>query len=172
MWIAIHVPSAAALLVGAAVVLVTWVVIADGPFGIVHVTGLAVHQRGLLVIGAAILALPVASGHLTDIVVVLPCLLVAALLIRNGLVHWNAAVTGSAPTKPGAAESTVSEPMHEPARPAGTALPDGTRVAIRRAGRAAGRAGTVVARHADVAVPTGARAAGKLVGRFRQAPKR
>ena len=170
VWIAIHVPSAGLLLAGASVGLVAWAVIADGPLGIVHLIGLTVHQRGLVVIGAALGVLPVVSGHVTDPVVVLPCLIVAALLVRNGLVRWNAKVTGQG--QAGSSDAAPGRSRIEPPASTGTTLPDGTRYAIRRAGRATGRAGTVVARHADVAVPAGARAAGKVVGRFRRAPNR
>ena len=162
VWIAIHAPRAALPLVGSAVALVFWAAVAGGPFGIFPVVGLGGHRRGLLVLSIAIGALPAATGYLTDPIVIIPSLLAAAVLLRSGLVHWPGLADPPGPSAPGA-----SHP-----RPESSSLSPAADLLVRRAGRIAGRGGTVVARHADVVVPQGARAAGKIVGRLRPAPKR
>ena len=161
MWIAIHTTAAAIPLVTGAVVLVGWAVVARGPLGVVPMVGLRVHRRGLVVVGIVLVALPVLSGHLTDPVAIVPCWLSGIVLGRMGMARWS---PRSAAVADGAG--------HEPPTPAGSDLSNGTRHRIRSAGRATGRAGSVVARQADVAAPIGARAAGKIVGRVRGAPNR
>lgn len=159
-WIAIHTPSATAVLAIAAAVLLGWVAMADGPLGVAPVVGLEVHRFGLLVIGAGVAALPFVTGHPSDVVVVVSCLLAAALLVRGGLTRSRAGPRSPIPETPG--QTANEQPVAS-----GKNLPRGLHTTIRRAGRAAGRAGTVVARQADVAVPKGARAAGKVAGRLR-----
>lgn len=164
-WIAIHTPSATAVLAIAAAVLLGWVAIADGPLGVAPVVGLEVHRFGLLVLGAGAAGLPFLTGHASDVVVVVSCLLAAALLVRGGLTRaraWPVPDERRLPTS-----ETPGETGNEQSVTSGKNLPHGVHTTIRRAGRAAGRAGTVVARQADVAVPKGARAAGKVAGRLR-----
>lgn len=149
----------------AAAILLGWVAIADGPLGVAPVVGLEVHRAGLLVIGAGIAALPFLTGHASDVVVVVSCLLAAALLVRGGLTRGRGRTVPSEPRSPNRA--TAGQTGNELPVTSGKDLPHGALTTIRRAGRAAGRAGTVVARQADVAVPKGARAAGKVAGRLR-----
>lgn len=164
-WIAIHTPSATAVLALAAAVLLGWVAIADGPLGVAPVVGLEVHRFGLLVLGAGIAGLPFPTGHASDVVVVVSCLLAAALLVRGGLTRAGEQTGPDAQRSP--RPETPGQTGNEQSVTAGKNLLHGVHPTIRRAGRAAGRAGTVVARQADVAVPKGARAAGKVAGRLR-----
>lgn len=165
VWIAIHAPAAAAPLLAGAAGLLVWAAIADGPFAVVHVVGLSLHRRGLVILGLGIAALPFVTGRFTELIVVVPCLLAAVVLVRTGLLKLGAPPSADHTRPPtGDAGPGSTEPSH---------LPDATRARFRRAGQVAGRAGNVVARQADVAVPRGARAAGKIVGRLRPAaPKR
>ncbi|GAC1534634.1 MAG: hypothetical protein NVS3B12_15670 [Acidimicrobiales bacterium] len=151
---------------GSAVALVLWAAVAAGPVGIFPVVGLVGHRRGLVVLAGAIGVLPVMTGHVTDPVVILPCLLAAVVLLRSGLVRW--------PGLAGPSRTADTSGLHTPAEPevAPASLPPAAGVLVRRAGRVAGRSGSVLARHADIVVPQGARAAGKIVGRLRPAPKR
>ena len=164
-WIAIHTPSATAVLAIAAAILLGWVAIADGPLGVAPVVGLEVHRFGLIVIGAGVAGLPFLTGHASDIVVVVSCLLVAALLVRAGLTRARGRDAQSELRSP--IPETSGQTASEQPVASGKNPPHGVHTTIRRAGRAAGRAGTVVARQADVAVPRGARAAGKVAGRLR-----
>ena len=146
--------------------LVLWAAIAAGPFGIFPVVGLPGHRRGLVLLAVSIGTLPVVTGHLTDPIVIVPSLLAAAVLLRSGLVRWPGLASPAGPSqRPG--QDSARDPEVVP-----VTLPPAAGVLVRRVGRMAGRSGTVVARHADVVVPQGARAAGKIVGRLRPAPKR
>lgn len=164
-WIAIHTPSATAVLAIAAAVLLGWVAIADGPLGVAPVVGVEVHRVGLLVIGVGVGALPFLTRHASDVVVVVSCLLAAALLVRGGLTRARSRTVPDEPRPP--SSETPAEMRNEQSVISGKNPPHGVHTTIRRAGRVAGRAGTVVARQADVAVPKGARAAGKVAGRLR-----
>lgn len=162
-WVAIHTPSATADLAIAAAVLLGWAAIADGPLGVAPLVSLGVHRGGLIVIGAGVAGLPFLTGHASDVVVVVSCLLAAALLVRGGITRARAVPNEQRAPIPGTPGQTANEqPVTSGKNP-----PYGLHTTLRRAGRAAGRAGTVVARQADAAVPKGARAAGKVAGRLR-----
>ena len=140
----IHAPARAAILLGAATVILAWAAIADGPVSAVRLVGLRTHRVGLIVIGITVLALPAVTRTLGDLEVLLPCVGAGVVLIRCGLVRWTPA--------PEVRASNGPDPTAELAR---------------AAGRTAGRAGRIVTQHADVVVPRGARIAGRLVGRLR-----
>jgi hypothetical protein len=148
---AIHAPTAGAVLFGAAAALFVWAVIADGPLGAVRVVGFRLHRAGLVALSVVVLALPLLSGHLTDLTLLLPCAAAGLVCLRLALVRWSTA-------GPAAARAAASPPAQEAGR---------QEVAARAAGRIAGRTGRVVGRQADVMVPRGARIAGRLVARLR-----
>jgi len=173
-WMAIHAPDAAPLL-AAAVVVLTWALVADGPVGVRRLVGLRAHRRGLVAIGVAIGVLPIVAGSLNDLVVVGPCLLAAAVLIRGALVRWPLADAEGAdhPTLSPAGDG-AGQPADRPAdglaesprtgQTAHTGATAGVMSLARRAGRITGRTGTM-ARQANEAAPAGARAVGRLLGR-------
>jgi len=165
-----------------------WALLADGPFSSARVIGLSIHRRGLLVVAVGMAVVPFATGEVHNLEVLLPCLGAAAVLLRLGLVRVPAgpalatavAPPGAAPTsRHKAADAVPPSPPAVRSAPAPStppaAAPDPTPVgepagapsAVRATARLAGRATSIAAQKADVAVPRGARVAGRLVGRFR-----
>jgi pyruvate/2-oxoglutarate dehydrogenase complex dihydrolipoamide acyltransferase (E2) component len=183
-----HAPSAAPELFGAAALTLGWVLIADGPLGIVHMIGFRVHRVGVIGLAIALVAIPPATGTLNHLFVTIPCLLAAVVLLRVGLVRWpalldrsQAALTTPAPAAvpaPATATPATATPAAAPqaiapvppARPAPT-LPAPVHDLARGAGRLAARAGAAADRTAEVTVPRGARVAGRLIGRRQQPPQ-
>ena len=178
MWIAIHAPGAGTVLVATAAPLAAWALIADGPFGIFHLTGLAVHRRGLIVLALLVGLAPLFAGRLSDPIVLVPCLLAAAVLLRCGLLRFPAGIEGPLPPATGTGDGGTAVPTTtgRAAPPAAVTAPAPSRkgppvtsAVARVAGRAAGRAGKVASRQAETVVPRGARAAGRYLGRRRSA---
>ena len=161
-----------------------WALIADGPLAPIRMIGLSVHRRGLLLVAVAVAVVPFATGQAHNLEVLLPCLGAAAVLLRLALIRIASPPVPDTLTPPGAPSSALPESPSSPAAitapvpaPAAKAIiggppprtagrPSAAGVA-RVSGRLAGRAGSMAAQKADVAVPRGARAAGRLVGRFR-----
>jgi len=143
-----HAPGAAPELFGAAALTLGWALIADAPLGIVHLIAPRLHRTGLIALAVALAAIPLATGKLTNLAVLLPCLIAAAVLLRVGLVRW-----------PGPGAQAAVRPPDE-----GSAGP----IAGRKAGRMAGKAGTIAGQTAEVAVPVSARLAGRIIGRSRR----
>jgi len=177
----VHAPKAAPGLLVAAGLIGIWVFIADGPLAPIRVIGLGVHRRGLLAVAVAVAVVPFATGQAHSLEVLLPCLGAAVVLFRLGLVRLPSAPPERAPSPP--VSDTRSSPIPTspsapsgmtslvPAKTAPVSPPEPSKDpapgVVHVAGRLAGRAGSMAAHHADVAVPRGARAAGRLVGRFR-----
>jgi hypothetical protein len=161
-------PAVAPELFGAAGAVAAWALLAAGALGIHGPIGLEVHRRGLLVVAAGLLILPLASAKLTHAELDVPCVLVAAVLFRVGLVRWDG--LGEPDRTPREATPT---PAVVPA-PTGGGTPTGTGprgiTPARNAGRLAGRAGTALGREAGAALPRAARVAGRALGRARQEP--
>ena len=135
-WFGLHSTDGPALLIAAGLVL-AW--------ALVRVPR-RLHRVGLVVVATAVAAIPLVTGDLGNVTVLLPCLITVAGLIRCALVR---------------------EPV-----PLAPADPDARLVdAARSMGRFAGRAGKVV-EQADTAVPRGARTAGRLVARLRSRDSR
>jgi hypothetical protein len=195
-WVGFHAPAAAPELLGAATAVVAWAVIADGPLGITRLIGLPVHRRGLLLIAAGVALVPFLSSRAGDLVVLVPCLAAGAGLLRFGLVRWPAfpdptptdqPAPGPGPPSPGPTSPATPDPTTPSPAPTSPARTDpappgpapGTPATPhnatppsaslgRRIGRTAGRAGTIAGRQAEVALPRGARVAGRIVGRHRR----
>jgi len=185
-WMGFHAPDAAPELFGACVGVGLWAVLADGALAVRGMIGLGLHRQGLLVLAAGLAVLPLVSGKLTHLELLVPCLLVAAVLARIGLVRWDALAppAGSASAMPpdpraGSDPRALSDPRPASASsPGGSARPVARPVrASRRAGatarvfgRATGRAGTIISRDVNVAIPRAARVAGRVAGRARRPP--
>jgi hypothetical protein len=163
-WVATRAPGVAPELIGAAAVVGAWALLGAGALGVRGRVRLRAHRRGILVLAAGLLVLPVAKPQLGLIV---PCLLGAAVLFRVGLVRWGALDGEPAATAPSASSGSSGPPplspsSAPPAHPASSS--------VRLAGRWTGRAGTVLGREAASALPRAARAAGRVTGRARQRP--
>jgi hypothetical protein len=179
-----HAPDAAPELFGACVAVGLWAVLADGALAVRGVIGLGLHRQGLLVLAAGLAVLPFVSGKLTHLELLVPCLLVAAVFTRVGLVRWE----GLAPVPGGRAGATAAgtsatapavapaRPAPQPTAPSRRPTPQGAAPSRRAAatarvfGRATGRAGTIISRDVNVAIPRAARVAGRVAGRARRPP--
>jgi len=168
-WIALHAPAAAAALMIAGGVVLAWALVADGPFAVVHVVGLTVHRRALILIGLGIAALPVLIGRITDPLLLVTCGLAAAVLLRCSFFRWPAGVGpaggDSSADAAGGRQATPATP--DPPPGSGVDPPESHVSVVRRAARMTARTTTLAARQADAAAPKGARAAGRLIGRLR-----
>ncbi len=160
-------PAVAPELFGASGAVAGWALIASGGLGLCGLVGLRPHRRGLLLLAGALLVLPLATAHVTNADLVVPCVIAGAVLSRVGLVRWpglgepSPAPATAGPRTPGAAAL--------PGAPGG-ARPPSRPVGARLAGRLAGRASTVLGREVSVSLPRAARAAGRAAGRARQHP--
>jgi len=239
-----HAPGVAPQLFASSVAVAAWALLADGALALRGLIGLGVHRRGMLLLAAGLIVLPVASGQVTRIELWVPCLLAAAVLSRVGLIRWpglearpetplsaptqpktsptlaappepktsptlaaptqpKTSPTLAAPTQPKTSPTLASPPETETARvgeagpgadsdapqspaavpassvtagPAGDkrrAAPTMPRSAARARvfGRVAARAGTIISRDVNVAIPRAARAAGRAAGRVRRPPE-
>jgi hypothetical protein len=240
-----HAPGVAPQLFGSSVAVGAWALCADGALGLRGLVGLGVHRRGMLLLAAGLIALPVASGQVTRVELWLPCLLTAAVLGRIGLIRWPeleapatlaippetrtrpvvasrpettpvvasrpettpmvasppeteteaASVLQAGPPEtetetetagvreagPGADSDTAPSPDAVPAASGATnpasdkrgPAPTMPRAAARARvfGRVAARAGTIISRDVNVAIPRAARAAGRAAGRVRRPPE-
>ncbi len=163
-------PAVAALLFGASLAVAAWALLAAGALGVYGPIGLTVHRRGLLLIGAGLVLLPLVTGRVRHPELDVPCWLAAAVLVRIGMVRWGgleepdrAAVPAATPTATATATPTAV-PRTGRARGGNRApAPQAARVA----GRLTGRAGTVLGREAAAALPRAARAAGRAIGHTR-----
>jgi len=171
-------PGVAPFLFGAAGAVTAWAVLAAGALGLYGPMGLAVHRRGVLVLAAGLVVLPLASGKVSHAELDVPCVVVAAVLLRIGLVRWNGVgdpdrtVVSPAPAAAGVRAGAVATgPTGAPGeqRPSGGAA-EGRPGAARVAGQLTGRAGTVLGREAASVLPRAARAAGRALGRARHEP--
>jgi hypothetical protein len=160
---ALHAGDAAPYLIGGAVAPAAWAAVAAGPLGAVQVVPAGVHRRGMTVIAIGLLILPLASGHPGDLHLTVPAVFAGIVLLRASLTRL--------PT-PAAADSTGDTvPSPEFSRPAdapppGTATVSSSANLARAAGRRAAQATSMLAKQTDVAVPAGARRAGRVVGRL------
>jgi hypothetical protein len=178
-WMGFRAPGVALLLFGAAGAVTAWAVLAAGALGLYGPVGLAVHRRGVLVLAAGLVVLPLASGNVSHAELDVPCVVVAAVLLRIGLVRWDGlgepdrTLASPAPAAAGvrAAAVAATGPTGAPGRqrPSGGAA-EGRPGAARVAGQLTGRAGTVLGREAASVLPRAARAAGRALGRARHEP--
>jgi hypothetical protein len=162
-WMGFHAPAVAPQLFAASIAVGLWALVADGALALRGVVGLGLHRRGVLVLAACIALTPLAGGRVDRLELLVPCLVVAAVLGRVGLIRWDG--LGSA----GAGSAVGSVGAGSPVGFAGdrTAGRPGARVF----GRATGRAGTIIGRDAAVAIPRAARAAGRVAGRASRRPE-
>ncbi len=179
-WMGFHAPDAAPELFGACVGVGLWAVLADGALAVRGMIGLGLHRQGLVVLAAGLAVLPLVSGKITHLELLVPCLLVAAVLARIGLVRWDALtppaesdsgtpadprpVSGTRP----ASGTSAGGSARSPARPARPSRRAGATARV--FGRATGRAGTIISRDVNVAIPRAARVAGRVAGRARRPP--
>jgi hypothetical protein len=161
VWIALHVPAAAPPLLVAAGLILVWALLADGPVGVVKAVAFRIHRVGLMLMAVLVAALPVVTGRLTDLTVLLPCLGAAAVLLRVGLI--------STPprSRPGSAAAAPAAAVAAAAAPAVA-----RRDLARGAGRIAARAERVVNRAAGETLPRQARLVGRVIGRSRNSSSR
>ncbi len=67
-----------------------WALVANGPLGVLRWVGLRQHSRGLLVVAAGLLVIPLATGRAGDVDLWACCGLAATGLFRLALVRWPA----------------------------------------------------------------------------------
>jgi hypothetical protein len=156
-WMGFRAPAAAARLLGAAIVVGLWALIADGSAAAWRLVGLRPHRRGLVLIAIGLILTPVVGGDLGRPTVAVSFVVAAALLGRLGLLRWHGLEV--------AADGSDHPPA--PRDPPLPAVAHRATVA-RLLGRVTGRAGTIVAADVDAGIPRAARAAGRLAGRARR----